>query len=346
MSDVTIRGGFAPSGKNGAAIDASLGSSVKLVRCVIEDNVAGNSGGGILTLGALSLKSCVVRDNVAGSKGGGISTGGSSALTIDDTLFENNVAGPGRGGAIHTSGTATITNSSFVNNDALDGGAIENIAQTVDALKVGSSCFVGNRDVAVHTNVEVSQLASGNWWGVTGGPSAGGDTAGSDIVTSGFLAAPPAGCRPQELVTRGNFSTDGDLPPRWRGRKLDFAAADGATCDATGCVLAIVGDGQRNQALQTLEVAGAAGDTFTLSARSSSFDVPTTGGKYLVELQLIHADGSKQRKVVKFSPGTHGFETKSKTLVAAEAYSRLKLRVEYGRATGAVDFADVSVLLE
>ncbi|MBM4243663.1 MAG: hypothetical protein FJ148_07605 [Deltaproteobacteria bacterium] len=108
----------------------------------------------------------------------------------------------------------------------------------------------------------------------------------------------------------------------------------------------MTGDGESNQALQTILVSGDAGDGVTFRALSSADAVPESSGKYLVELTLIHRDGSKQRTTLRFSPGTHGPEEVSKTLVATEAFSHLKVRTEYGRASGIVRFDEVSVVLD
>ena len=50
--------------------------------------------------------------------------------------------------------------------------------------------------------------------------------------------------------------------------------------------------------------------------------------------------------MLKFSSGTHAFEERVKTITASEPYVRLKVRVEYGRASSTATFDDVSVLLE
>ena len=74
--------------------------------------------------------------------------------------------------------------------------------------------------------------------------------------------------------------------------------------------------------------------------------MPETGGRYLVELRIIHADGSTQSRSVKFSPGTHGAELQTKTATASEPYVRLKVRVEYSRPSGTVRFDEISVVKE
>jgi predicted outer membrane repeat protein len=88
-------------------------------------------GGAILNFGTLTLQACVLTGNTAGS-GGAICSYAGGVLDIVQTTFSNNTAnGPsnnpysGSGGAIRTSGTTTVTGSSFQSNSAThDGGAI------------------------------------------------------------------------------------------------------------------------------------------------------------------------------------------------------------------------------
>lgn len=351
LADVTIRGGTSPAGVSGGGIRTSTGSALGLQRCVLIDNVAGNNGGAIQVQGALAIEDSVVRDNVAAASGGGIATGTSTVASISRTLFQNNVATTQSGGAIRNNNVLTVTSSSFVDNRAQAiGGAIATGTPVQGSVAINGSCFRGNLDGAVQSFNDVEQDATGNWWGTADGPSdAGpgtGDGVGAAFDASDFLTSPPEGCRPQELVAHGGFEGTAPVPDRFRARKLDLQNGDGAACGADNCDFAMVGNGQRKQLLQTLDVPGQAGDGLTFSARSAATDVPATPGKYLVELQIIHADGSKQRKTIKFSAGTHGPEARAKAVVATEAYVRVKLRVEYSRASGAVRFDDVSVVLQ
>jgi CSLREA domain-containing protein len=351
ITDVTIRGGTSPDGSSGGGLLAGAGSLTVLRRCTLRDNVAGNNGGGASSQGALVLDGCVVRDNVAQSSGGGVLTGSNGTIAVSDTLFLNNAARTQSGGAIRNNGALTVTGSSFVDNFAQAiGGAVASSAIVAGGASITGSCVIGNDDLAIAGFNDVAQIATGNWWGAPDGPSGAGpgsgDAVGTTFAFAGFASAPPAGCRPQELIGQGSFSDRAALPRGWRGRKLSVPDADGATCSGDDCSFGMTGDGQRKQLLRTVEVAGSAGDALTFSARSSADGVPVSAGRYFVELRLIHTDGSKQRKVLKFSSGTHGAEARVKTIIATEAYVRVKVRIEYGRASGSVRFDDVSVVLE
>jgi len=353
LEDLVIRGGTAPGSTGGGGIAVGTGTSVVVRRSTLEGNAAGGAGGAIAHLGAaLTLEDTLVRDNVAATSGGALRIGPSSSASISGTLFENNVAAGGNGGAIASEGTLDVQASSFVANRAKGrGGAVASLATVPGATTLDASCLVGNED-AVANLQSATQDASGCWWGSADGPSGdgpgNGDAVSPDVTFAGFLTAPSAACLPLELVANGGFESNREdlaLPDRWRIRRLSLPD-EGRFCDQHGCAVEIDGGPARTQVLQTIQLAGQAGDRFTLRARSSAQEVPPTGGKYLVELRIVHADGSAQTRVLKFAAGSHGFEERTKDAVASEPYVRLKVRLEYSRPTGSVRFDDVSVVRE
>lgn len=354
IRDVTIRGGSTIPGGSGGGINVPPGASLLAERCVFSDNFADNNGGAIFAGGNVTLDECLLVGNVAKKSAGAISSGGSALTTVTNSVFADNVALESAGGAIRVTGGLNVSTTSFVDNRAASiGGAIASSSATPGTVTIDSSCFVGNSDVAVDSFVNAAQSATNSWWGASDGPSGnglgGGDSVGDDFDATGFLGAPPEGCRPQELVANGRFQLDADedgRPDRWRTRRLQVENGDGMACGGAVCQLRILGDGQVNQVLQTLDVPGDTGDSVTIRALSTATSVPTTPGKYLVELLMVHADGSRERKTLKFSPGTHGPEERSKTIVASEPYVKLKVRIEYGRASGTAQFDDVSVVVD
>lgn len=350
LEDLEIRSGTAPGSTGGGGIALGMGSSAVLRRCVLADNVAGGSGGAIAHGGAaLTIEDGRFTGNVAGGSGGAIRIGAASAAAITGTLFEDNAALGPAGGAIVNEGTLDVGTSAFVENRAAShGGGVASVATQAGATSITGSCFVGNED-GVSNIPGAAQDAAGNWWGADDGPSGegpgSGDAVGPDVAFAGFLSAPPAACLPLELVANGTFEanrTHPDLPDRWRLRRLSLPD-EGRFCTEGGCALEIDGGPERTQVLQTILLAGDAGDAFTLSARSTASEVPATGGKYLVELRIVHADGSAQTRVLKFAAGSHDFEFRTKNAVASESYVRLKVRIEYSRPSGSVRFDDVSV---
>ncbi|MBM4244305.1 MAG: CSLREA domain-containing protein [Deltaproteobacteria bacterium] len=356
MRGITIRNGTSPATVSGGGVSTDNGSSLTLEDCAFADNFGQNNAGAIFSRGSLTVTRCTFTRNVAQNSAGAISTSSGSTATVSDSLFDDNRALSGSGGAIRNTGPLTVTGSTFVANRAkVAGGAIANSSTSADSLVIGTSCFVGNEDTAVVNFVATQQSATGSWWGASDGPNIAFETGSGDSVdfdgtvdVSGFATSPLAGCRPLELVANTHFEIDHDAddePDRWRLRRLQ-QAGDGLDCSGSSCGLRMAGDGERSQALQTILAPGSAGDSITFSARSSAANVPASAGKYQVELSIIHSDGSVQRKTIKFSSGTHGFEELAKTVVASENYDKLKVRVEYGRASGSVVFDDVSVVLE
>ena len=98
-------------------------------------------GGAIYNLGSLSITGCSFSGNSA-TGGGAIYNLSSASLIITNTEFTNNNAfGNGGGGAILNIGTASITGSTFSENDAeLGGGAI----RTFDEMTIVDSSFTDN----------------------------------------------------------------------------------------------------------------------------------------------------------------------------------------------------------
>jgi hypothetical protein len=80
----------------------------------------------------------------SGEGGGGPDDGGAisgTTVTVTNSTFIGNDANSFVGGAIGAEGTVTVTNSTFIGNEALIGGAIAAFGTTV---RVTNSTFVGN----------------------------------------------------------------------------------------------------------------------------------------------------------------------------------------------------------
>lgn len=113
------------------------------------DTFGGNSGGGILNHGNLTLLNVTVDKNHADFTSGGImNTGASATLSVMNSTFSNNFAGASVG-AIYNFNGATITlisGSTFSNNRANTGnaGAIQNENDTTAIDTIVNSTFSGN----------------------------------------------------------------------------------------------------------------------------------------------------------------------------------------------------------
>ena len=142
--------------------------------CTISGGVA-EIGGGLYNAGQATLTDCTISGNDAtgssgGGQGGGISNGllqNKAVLILTDSTVEGNTAKLG-GGGLFNNGTATVTDSTFVNNFAnqagsllaSDGGAVNNsgtvtlVACTISGnttTKAGGGIYNGGLGLNVAT---------------------------------------------------------------------------------------------------------------------------------------------------------------------------------------------------
>ncbi|MCI0376995.1 MAG: hypothetical protein L0215_05280 [Gemmataceae bacterium] len=96
-------------------------------------------GGGILNFGTLSLYSVVIHDNVADNSGGGIMNAAGASLTVRDSDLYYNRAMTGGGGAILNAGQAVIEDGSDIYvNEAVLGGGLYNFTGAQLTITSGS----------------------------------------------------------------------------------------------------------------------------------------------------------------------------------------------------------------
>jgi len=100
--------------------------------------------------GTATISHSQFSNNLAGFGGGAVSSqNGNSSFSIDTSTFTSN-SGTSGGGAVYPNGTsASISNSTFINNSANVGGALHSNATTVT---VTNSTFVGNAAVTLNGN--------------------------------------------------------------------------------------------------------------------------------------------------------------------------------------------------
>ncbi len=143
LDGFTIKGGnandAASGNDDGGGIRALNSSQLVVQDCVIEDNNADASGGGMHDdSGAPSIIRSTFRNNVSSATGGGLSTGGSS--TVVGTTFDGNQS-PSGGGVAVSSGSQDFVGNYFVGNLAFTGGGI--LGTNADAL-LANNVFSGN----------------------------------------------------------------------------------------------------------------------------------------------------------------------------------------------------------
>jgi len=103
LESITIVGGLAD---NGGAVYCDS-SSPTIARCVIRENSATQSGGGMYCTGdaSPSILQCTFSDNLAGGQGAGIACTGGSSPDVDHTIVAFSPAGE----AVYCDGGAMVT---------------------------------------------------------------------------------------------------------------------------------------------------------------------------------------------------------------------------------------------
>jgi hypothetical protein len=140
---------FTETGDGGAGLEVDSGV-VNIVHSTIEDNLSANYGGGIAMLGGeLTIDDSELRGNMTLShyaSGGAISLANASRLTIERSRLDNN--GAWRGGAIATLGhqeLLLVKDSTFDANAAVDrGGAIDVGYDSYSNVSVDTSATITN----------------------------------------------------------------------------------------------------------------------------------------------------------------------------------------------------------
>ena len=165
-NEVTITGPgagmLAVSGVGGTRV-LTIGSSgnVHISGLTIRDGSAQN-GGGIFTVGMLTIESCIISDNHADLDGGGIFNGGQ--LTIRETTIRSNTAGEDGGGIHSGAGSLTVGRTTISTNGAgRRGGGIVAINATVS-----SSTMSENR-----AGIEGGAVKADGGWSITNSTIAG-----------------------------------------------------------------------------------------------------------------------------------------------------------------------------
>ena len=122
------------------AVSIARGISVVLAGITVHNGRAGQVyGGGIYSVGTLTVTDSMISGNTAGESGGLIANDGGT-LTVTNSTISGNTAGFG-GAGIYGAGPITVTNSTISGNDAGNGGGgILNVS----TLTVVNSTISGN----------------------------------------------------------------------------------------------------------------------------------------------------------------------------------------------------------
>jgi len=137
--------GFTSAGQDGAGIRSVGDLTVR--NAIFSSNHAGGSGGGIEVTGPFVAESLIFTGNSATAEGGGLRYNDSGTLTLTNCNFSNNNAGETGGGASSNGSWAYTTSCTFLDNVAgTHGGALYS-AGTTDVTNceyINNSSTVGD----------------------------------------------------------------------------------------------------------------------------------------------------------------------------------------------------------
>jgi len=235
---------LAVSGTGASRIfDISGSANVSISGLTITDGLA-TSGGGILVEDSAALTLCAstltgneALGNASGAGyGGGIEDSSTAPLTVNNCAFYNNsalavgandpIGGPdyifAAGGAIDlnlfTTGSATITDSTFTGNEALGdspgasagGGAISNSSVLGTTLTVTGCTISGNSAIGEAGGDGVNNFSSGQGGGIN---CISGLTLSNSTITDNLALGEPmaAGAVPSQTVSSGSAVAGGGV---------------------------------------------------------------------------------------------------------------------------------------
>jgi Kelch motif/Galactose oxidase, central domain len=210
LNDLTIKGRV-----------TNLGA-LTVRRTLITESVPteGASGAGIYNLGTLQLLQSAVAGNRSLAYGGGLYNSGTA--TVTNTTFVDNQAGTG--GGIHNRGTLTLLHVTIARNRAADFGGIDNTAQ----LTVSNSILSGNTSGGGTYTDDASNLSNHDGGAVTSG----GYNLSSDNTAVTFFgkSGDRNGLDPQVEAPTAN--DPGVLLPKLSSPAVDAVPASNAQCPA------------------------------------------------------------------------------------------------------------------
>ncbi|WP_369223523.1 hypothetical protein AB5J52_21665 [Streptomyces sp. R39] len=186
LKELTVRGGYLPTG-SGAGIHVNSGGGLRLSKVDVLDNTAANNGGGIAVDagGSAEIKSSYVAFNNA-TQGGGLFTAGS--VTTENSEFARNHARRA-GGAVFQSGGMTFVGMNVIRRNTaagLGGGIfIGDGSMEIDDSKITNNTAAGSAGGGIYNNANlklVKSKVSGNVVGGTAGQGGGIYNTGTGVL--------------------------------------------------------------------------------------------------------------------------------------------------------------------
>ncbi|HEX9924922.1 MAG TPA: choice-of-anchor Q domain-containing protein, partial [Anaerolineae bacterium] len=183
ISNLTIRGGFAPSADSSTDGGGGIRNfgTLHLYNIIVSNNSSARNGAGIMNLRTLIMTDTLIANNTATVFGGGFANrGGAAVATLNRVVIDDNTAGSD-GGGLWNNDELSLNEVTISNNDGDFGGGLYNETATVTLNRVtinnnvsttGSGGGIRNQSAGVirGTNVTISgNDATGTTSGVGGG---------------------------------------------------------------------------------------------------------------------------------------------------------------------------------
>src|SRR5579859_1989184 len=131
----------AGTGQNGGGLYIESGAVATLNNASLHDNSAGVSGGGLYSLGRVTVNNSTLAHNAAGTDHGAVGDGGgiwgAGFTEVNSSIFFSNTADIGYGGGIYNQGNLIVAGGLLQNNTAgLWGGGIRNWTASTVLIQV------------------------------------------------------------------------------------------------------------------------------------------------------------------------------------------------------------------
>jgi len=126
LTEITIQNGNAPymdgMFDGGGGIRATNGARLTIINCNIVENNSVDRGGGIFSIGNITIANSQVSNNTSQSGGGFSSASASAIITVTNSLFAENSATGSAGGGDFYGDIVNISNTQFMSNTATGWG--------------------------------------------------------------------------------------------------------------------------------------------------------------------------------------------------------------------------------
>ena len=286
LNGLTIENGYESSntdnfGNCGGGVNILSGCTVAVTNCVFTNNYSGARGGGIyVRAGTLTLTNCVFTSNSAVDYGGAVHNSIGTVTLTDCTLTGNSVSGGiDQGGALGNSGTLTLTDCILASNSAGLGSAAANVYGGTTTMTCCT--LTGNNATGAVYNTDTLTLTNDILYGDSGGEinSTGSVNVAYCDIQGGYTGTGNINADPLFVLAPTDLHLRPGSPCVGAGTSIGAPTIDldGKTHSNPPTIGAYEGTKLAATTLTTANLAGAAGQTVTLSATLTSNGVGVSG---------------------------------------------------------------------